>query len=830
MPFDHGPVGHAWPLRVRDGVIIWLHRATNCAIQTRMDKRSDISAVEAAQPDLRQLVAEAVNRGEPVDIGGGALEASFLRDIINGRERDCTPTPFGVRLRNGTLIGRLDLEGANIAFPVALQRITMETGGQQGSIIARDARIRRLSISECTFAGGIIADRSRFEGGIIVAGGRLGGPLTIRGAVVAGAVSIEGSHIGDNTYAILGAGAQITGPLVLRRCRAHGEVRLQRANLKSGLRADQLRIDGNNAGLYADSVQIGGDVQLADAAIAGPVRFENARISGGISAPALSIQAAAEGFVGAGLEVAQSVEITSAKLLGPLNLEGAAIGKRFLSEHIEIDGGETAIKADILRVGGNWLIAGARLVGGLRCPGARSGGQLRATGIKIFGSDNAIRADGAHIEGGVFLSRGVIVGAVRFHAAVIGNQFRLSGATIKVDQGAALMAPGATLRRDSELNAGFQTIGGVVLDQAHIHGTLDLTASHIRSGAVVQAGSHPGGMTAYKRRSGAPAGSRPDPNDLALSCVDATIDRVEMPARADERPRGIVDLSRAKVGAYVDWAATWPPVAATRSAEAAPEHIVLDGFTYEHMENPAGVALAAGDRQRVRAGQNRLTWLLGQSTDDTGLRLRPQAWVYLSQQLARQGLDRDARTITVARRRRERASRWSTVSGRWESRFLDWFALYGFNPWRTVAWMIATVLLFAGVWAWAAADCRARGCFDEGVFVVAKRDSYSAVDFEARYPAFHPLAYSFDVFVPFVDFGYEDHWRPNMSHAPLTTVRLPHLPAFVGGETAKDRIYADVTFTVGGVLYILGLVEKLLGLILTSLMVTAFTGLLRRHE
>ncbi|MGI9476069.1 MAG: hypothetical protein ACR2PI_05155, partial [Hyphomicrobiaceae bacterium] len=330
-------------------------------------------------------------------------------------------------------------------------------------------------------------------------------------------------------------------------------------------------------------------------------------------------------------------------------------------------------------------------------------------------------------------------------------------------------------------------------------------------------------------------GTCPSSNEIAISLVDTNIDRLEMPARADERPRGIVDLSRAHVGAYVDWAATWPPAAGAPTLEPrsdAPDHLILDGFTYEHLENPAGVAVAAdatGGR-RERAGQHRIAWLLGQADANTERRFKPQAWVYLSKQLTAQGLDRDARLITIERRRRERMSRWSTASARWESRFLDWFALYGFNPWRTVIWMTAVILLFAGVWAWSASHCGRSGCFDERVFVTAKRDAFSTEQFTQRYPAFHPLAYSFDVFVPFVSFGFEDHWRPNVNYAPLATLRLPHIPAFVSGETDRRRIFADVTITTGGILYVLLVVEKVLGLILTSLMVTGFTGLLRGNE
>lgn len=778
----------------------------------------------------RDLV-RAISDGEVVDIGGAGISADMLRRLLMGQVAECRITPFGVRIRNAEIIGSLDLEGADIPFPLALNRVIMSEVGQKGSIVARDASIRRLSVSNSKLAGGIIADRASFPGGMMIAGGRVGGPLLVRGAEIGGALSIEGGHLGDGKVALLAAGAKVSGPLVLRRAICHGEVRLQRSQLAAGLRADELRVVDEGAGIHCDAARINGDVLLTGAEIAGPVHFENTTIGGGLAAPKLMITAPGAGLNGAGLEIGQSLDLTGAKIAGPLNLEGAIIAKRFLAPELDVEGGEIAIAADIIRVGGNWEMPRARLVGQLRCPGARIGGQLRCTGLKIFGGELALRADGVDIHGGVFFSRAVIVGGVRFPAADVRNQFRFSGATIKVSEGAALMVSGATLRRDAELNAGFQTIGGVILDQAQIHGNCDLTSSHIKSAAIVRTANGPIGPVSTTT---APV-SRPSLDDIAISLVDTNIDRLEMPSQTDQRPRGIVDLSRARIGAYVDWAATWPPPAGSSTfgrGSKDKDHLILDGFTYEHLENPAGLPVKSDGRRerRERAGERRIKWLLGQAPVDTNSRFKPQAWVYLSKQLMSQGLDRDARQVTVERRRRERLSRWSTPSARWESRFLDWFALYGFNPWRTVAWMAAVIVLYAGVWAWSASNCTQPGCFDERVFVTSKRDAFSADRFAARYPPFHPLAYSFDVFVPFVSFGYEDHWRPNMSYGPIATWRLPHLPAFVSGETKKDRIFSNVTITVGGFLYVLVIIEKILGLILTSLMVTGFTGLLRGHE
>ena len=66
-------------------------------------------------------------------------------------------------------------------------------------------------------------------------------------------------------------------------------------------------------------------------------------------------------------------------------------------------------------------------------------------------------------------------------AAQPGYSRQLSRAQIQANQKRldSLSDTGAEFRRDVELNAGFQTIGGIVLDQARINGTCDLTQSRI---------------------------------------------------------------------------------------------------------------------------------------------------------------------------------------------------------------------------------------------------------------------------------------------------------------------------------------------------------------
>jgi hypothetical protein len=148
--------------------------------------------------------------------------------------------------------------------------------------------------------------------------------------------------------------------------------------------------------------------------------------------------------------------------------------------------------------------------------------------------------------------------------------------------------------------------------------------------------------------------------------------------------------------------------------------------------------------------------------------------------------------------------------------------------------MALIIVAFAGVWSWAAGQCREAGCLDETVFVVSNRDAYTQEAFARSYPEFNALAYSLDVFVPFVSFGYEDHWRPNIRWQPLEDIAVPDVAALVarasGHGDGGAKPWGTLTVTAGGLLYGLGVVEMIIGLILTSLAVTGFTGLLRGEE
>jgi hypothetical protein len=817
----------------------------------------------------RELVA-AVAAGKRADLNGAIVRAGVVRALATDNIAGHALPPIGLSIYNATIEGSLDLEGCSIDKPLVFLRCRFDAQGEKGGAIQlRDATLKRVGLYECRIEGDIKADRIRVDSAVFLSGStvngmvrlrgarlgealaldkamlqnpgdialladglRLDGPMLLRTADVTGEVRLAGAHIGGNllweeariansAVAVTADGLMCDGAWILRRTRIEGTVRMRGMVVKA-IDAPNLELMATAEGLNARGADVGGDVMLDGAAIGGGVRFGSARIGGELSACGARITGPKGDWAlaASGATIDRGLSLNGALLKGGFSVSGAVIGYGIGATQVEIEGhGRVdqgrAIEADVLQLKGNWIMRSSRITGSVRLAGARIEGQIGFTGSTIKGSgDLAIRADGAHVGGGWFMGRADIVGLVRLPAARLGNEMRLRGTRIAVDYGPALFASGIRIERELVLDGGFTARGGVVVDHAEITGMLDLTDSHITSAAIAR-----GGAAAAQRLGDEVLNERYD--GVALSVVDARIDRLVMPGSAETRPIGIVDLSRAHVGSFEDMAAGWPPPAngnekRRRTADGRDiDHLVLDGFKYDHLENPAGLVPGLEGRSTSRV---RLRWLDGQSEQDLVTHFKPQAWVQLAGRLSAQGYHDDAREIAIWRRRRHRRAASASASAKVQGWLLDVFALYGFNPWRTVLWAALFIVLFAGVWSAAAARCGRADCKDEGVMVMSLKSNFSQEDKTAvdNYPAFSPLAYSLDVFMPFVSLGYKDHWRPRLDFAPLVT-----LPSPLRGE---------VVISAGQLLYILYVVEMLLGLILVSLAVTGFTGMLKGDE
>lgn len=574
---------------------------------------------------------------------------------------------------------------------------------------------------------------------------------------------------------------------------------------------DESRVGGINA----QSVRIDGSLFLRKARIRGVCDVAGATVTGQFSAASASFENLSGDAINAhssnmdGLLLRDATvkgvcDVAGATITGPFSAEGAT----FHNPHGDAISAHSSSMAGLLlrnaTVSGVCGLTGATITGPFSAEGANfdnpNGDAIKAQDARIGAV--SLRPSGINPECG-----NVIKGSLNFDRATITQHFEISGAFLLGGPLGALYAPGIEATGAFIVGHGTNAVGAITLAGGVIRGRLDLSGSRLVS--LAAAGRAEGRRTADEMGL-----------FVVLDLSEAEATQLVMPDPADgrwqkcERPRGIVDLSRARVGTFTDFSSGWPdPVdlserscpARARDADGRDaDHLVLDGFEYQHLHNPDGNAGGPADAARLR-------WLRAQSCDDLFARLRPQPWRKLAQILAAQGYEEEARRIAIARRV---AQRYASDTGRF-ARIVSWvlhlLADYGFNPWKAVAWSGGVILVSALVYGWAATNyCTSATllCADGTAFVrtvpadfvagVGKKEVES--ELAKRYPVFDPLAYSFDVFLPFFDVGTERFWR------------------------------ANTTTGWGLALYYFTVAEQIAGALLISLIVTGFTGLLTRDE
>jgi hypothetical protein len=192
-------------------------------------------------------------------------------------------------------------------------------------------------------------------------------------------------------------------------------------------------------------------------------------------------------------------------------------------------------------------------------------------------------------------------------------------------------------------------------------------------------------------------------------------------------PNGaFLNLTGVTAEALIDDEASWP----------APGNLLLDGFTYSQFSQ-VGPSNAPGD------ANTRLRWLRLQPG------FHPQPYHQLAKVLSESGDEPGAIQVMIASDD-ARYSRFGLLGRIWGA-FLNTTIGYGYQPLRAIVWSFAVVIL--------------------GSLVVAigKRASVMRFKWPDRTPlpsedptvGLHPILYSIDVFVPFINLRQEQHWWPD---------------------------------------------------------------------
>jgi hypothetical protein len=248
-----------------------------------------------------------------------------------------------------------------------------------------------------------------------------------------------------------------------------------------------------------------------------------------------------------------------------------------------------------------------------------------------------------------------------------------------------------------------------------------------------------------------------------------------------------LDLRDATVEALLDDEQSWP----------APGELIIDGFAYNALESEAGTRVDKRTRfesDERNAVDSRLRWLALQPPG-----FYSQPYNELAKYYSGTGDDAAAATVLVA----EEDDRYQRMGllGRLSGDFLRATIGYGHRPLLAFNWSILVVLI-----GWV-------------VVMMGKRAGVMRLTWPENTPppsadhfnGLHPLLYSLDVFLPFVDLHQEHYWWPD--------------------EGSKGECtFAGRTITIRGSSLRLYLwMQIIAGWLLSAIFVAGITGLIRNH-
>ncbi len=373
----------------------------------------------------------------------------------------------------------------------------------------------------------------------------------------------------------------------------------------------------------------------------------------------------------------------------------------------------------------------------------------------------ALHLSGIEVKQGVDLCCKLeAVGAVELDQAVIGGSLNFSGGHFTNPDNVAISFDRATIGGNVVI-APFE-LGDAV-------GTPDLEAAYrakFRSdGLVSLVVAHVGGL--FWVNDSTFGGKASDQH--GLDARGANVGVLGMHQLKLEHG-AIVNLSGVSARALADDEQSWP----------APGKLWLDGFDYN--------AIASDS---PRDATSRLKWLRLQPG------FYPQPYRQLAKVMREEGDDAGAVKVLIAMEdsRLENKGWFGRIWGG----FLKVTIGYGHRPLLTLFWSLVVVLLG---WAFAAIGVRTglmRPTWPESV----------PHSLDAPYEEFHPLIYSLDVFLPFVDLHQEHYWWPDATASGRFAI-------FGHGMRISGRMLR----------YYLWL-QVIAGWLLSAIFVAGVTGLLR---
>jgi hypothetical protein len=495
----------------------------------------------------------------------------------------------------------------------------------------------------------------------------------------------------------------------------------------------------------------------------------------------------------------RTVNLTGAHFHHDIRMSGARLGRG--------DDQEVALSADHLAVDGSVTCDGEfEAAGTVTMAGARVNGAVRLDGAKITASHRgqvAFYGDGMTVGHDVSAAGLSTDGGVRLVDASIASTLELRGAKLANADGVALRLDRAEILSSLYCDNGFTAVGDITAIGIHVKGSVYLNRAQIGQPA-------PGSDTGGWQPTGTTLSLYRAKIDGDLGCWDGfvvhgTIDLSRLsvagefnlvtsdlrgyPTAADlagsqfsrvaimgDPPSGLLDFTDVKTDFYRDG-----PAHRERGA------IVLDGFEYNSIQM-THVTLEERKQWLMRAMEASKR-KFGSGNDG----YLPQPYNQLAKVYRRVGNEREAKLIAIEREnQRDRVMPWRYPAAKISSRIYKITLSYGYNL-KRAALLLPVLYLISVLMVHVAQQDNAFVAVDE-----TARSSTTVENCTSAYPCLSDWAYPVDWVVPIINLHQSEFWQPD-AHSAI-------------GKATRDWLYTTT----------------ILGWAVTTLLIGAFTGLIRR--
>ena len=710
-----------------------------------------------------ELLGEG-SEGRLLDCGDGGrrrpVDAALLRRCCH--ELKDRIDPHGIRLRNATIVGSLDLAGLDVPFPLRFDGCEFDS-----PVMVEGARLYELALTRCTRLPGLLANGVQVRRDLDLSGTHVSGAHKTsasnrhRAAIWLCESDIGGRRLCVDTIIHAGAERSIQADRMhvggtvrfLHQFTAHGDMRLLGVRIDGSLDLTGAHIVspagqaldlndaviGGSLFLIADTVGrrpvIRGRMDMSSARISGQFLIRNATLDGPAITPADSgysrsrvrgtALSAPRLSVGAEVTLEETCQVTGGIDLSMSELSSVSIGPgcsvrapgRTALDLTNAELLSTFTIGDKVPVEGTIRLSGARIHGNLRLRGAiltapEGRSLVAAQGIKVDGETEL-----QHLQASD--------GDLGFRAASIGSVIDATAARLHNPRGYTLNLNQANVRGSVRLVDGFQSSGKVVLNRTTIEGRL-----------ICAEGSFD-----------CPGPSERNEHGHAIEAIAAAI-------------RGGLDLSWKSISPSVNFTDARTSFLADNPAQW-PERFTVSGLTYDRFEHPQG-----GSSGSTWDHTARRKWLDNQAEYDAG------PYEQAARVFRQHGYTTGAKAILIAQRRRARRK----IRGHWAfpRRMLDAaYSLtvgYGYRPGR-VLWALAILLILvtgtlqihgprtamrattAGVVYTIQGPIRPRGVTQE----VPRTD----VCGDGQVRCFNPFLYAVNTVIPLVSLDQRSTWYPD---------------------------------------------------------------------